>query len=167
MSERRVDIGIITIREDELRAVLRAFSGEPQLIRRRREYNLRTADDGDGRTYRVAILRQIEQGNGEPQDPPRAILHELQPRLLLWVGIAGGLPHEDFTLGDVVLSTRVNDYSVEARTEGTEPTYNLSGGSIAVRLAAGVANLPARETELGDWTTDLPERPPVTWNDDQ
>jgi nucleoside phosphorylase len=154
-----VDIGIITIREDEFRAVLAEFSGSPALVEGRRAYNLRDADAGGGLSYRVAILRQAEQGNGEAQAAARDLLEELNPRLLLVVGIAGGLPSDDLTLGDVVLSTRVNDYSVEARKEGAEPEYSLSGGPVETSIAHGLVNLPAREADLGDWRRLLPEPP--------
>jgi nucleoside phosphorylase len=156
-----IDIGILTIREDEFRAVLAAFPDGKELRKQRRHYNVRTADAGSGRSYRVAILRQLEHGNGEAQEAARDMIDELQPTLILVVGIAGGLPHDDFTLGDVVVSTRINDYSVEARKEGEAPSYNLSGGPIATHIAAGVANLPALEEELGDWVGGLPTRPRV------
>ncbi len=156
-----IDIGILTIREDEFRAVLAAFPDGKELRKQRRHYNVRTADAGSGQRYRVAILRQLEQGNGEAQEAARDMIDELRPTLILVVGIAGGLPHDDFTLGDVVVSTRINDYSVEARKEGEAPSYNLSGGAIATHIAAGVANLPALEEELGDWVGGLPPRPHV------
>ena len=44
------------------------------------------------------------------------------------VGIAGGLPSDDISLGDVVLSTRVLDFSVEARKFQEHTTYNVGGG---------------------------------------
>jgi nucleoside phosphorylase len=156
-----VDIGILTIREDEFQAVLSVFPDGRQLVRRRRHYNLRDAHAGSGQLYRVAILRQIEQGNGEAQDAARDLLAEMSPRLLLVVGIAGGLPSDDYTLGDVIVSTRINDYSVEARKEGEEPSYSISGGPIAIEVASGVANLPAMNEELGAWASGLPERPPI------
>jgi hypothetical protein len=65
-----VDIGILTIRDDEFRAVLRAFADDHGIYKGRyREYTLRTADAGQGARYRLAILRQIEQGNGRPKRP--------------------------------------------------------------------------------------------------
>ena len=64
-----VDIGILTIRDDEFRAVLDAFPDGHSIHRgRRREYTLRSADAGSGRLYQLALLRQIEQGNGEAQE---------------------------------------------------------------------------------------------------
>jgi hypothetical protein len=42
-----------------------------------REYTLRLADAGNGDRYTIAVLRQIEQGNGEAQDAARDLLHDL------------------------------------------------------------------------------------------
>jgi nucleoside phosphorylase len=157
-----IDIGILTIRDDEFRAVLQVFADGHAIYKgRHREYTLRTADAGQGASYRLAILRQIEQGNGEAQEAARDLIDDLQPSLLLVVGIAGGLPSDDISLGDVVLSTRVLDFSVEARKFQEETTYNVGGGPISKLIAAGVANLSARESELGSWRDDLPAKPPV------
>lgn len=157
MSRPIIDVGILTIREDEFRAVLQAFPDAHGIYKgRHREYALRTADAGHDARYRLAILREVEQGNGEAQEAARDLIDDLQPSLLLVVGIAGGLPSDDISLGDVVLATRVLDFSLEARKFQESPTYNVGGGPIAKSIAAGVANLGAREAELGKWWKDLP-----------
>jgi nucleoside phosphorylase len=162
MSQPIIDIGILTIRDDEFRAVLKAFADDHDIYKgRHREYTLRTTDAGQGARYRLAILRQIEQGNGEAQEAARDLIDDLQPSLLLVVGIAGGLPSDDISLGDIVLSTRVHDFSIEARKFQDETTYNVGGGPIAKEIASGIANLSARESELGDWWAELPLKPTV------
>jgi nucleoside phosphorylase len=128
---------------------------------RHREYALRTADAGKGARYRLAILRQIEQGNGEAQEATRDLCDDLQPSLILVVGIAGGLPSDDVCLGDIVLSTHVHDFSLEARKFQEETTYNVGGGPVAKEIAAGVANLAARASDMGEWWRDLPAKPDV------
>ncbi|HEY5938441.1 MAG TPA: hypothetical protein VIU61_27510, partial [Kofleriaceae bacterium] len=162
-----IDIGILTIRDDEFRAVLGMFPDEVGSGIHRggtREYSLRYASAGKGGRYTLAIVRQPEHGNGEAQDAARDMLEDLDPGLLLVVGIAGGLPSDDITLGDVVLSTRIHDYSVEARKARSKPTYAMTGGPIAKKIVTGLANLAAREKDLGDWTESLPPRPRVAWN---
>jgi nucleoside phosphorylase len=162
MNQPIVDIGILTIRDDEFRSLLKVFAENHLIYRsRHREYTLRTADAGQGAHYRLAILRQVEQGNGEAQEAARDLIDDLQPALLLVVGIAGGLPSDDISLGDVVLSTRVHDFSIEARKFQDMTTYNVGGGPIAREISAGIANLSARDAELGDWWTDLPPKPTV------
>jgi nucleoside phosphorylase len=163
MSQPVIDIGILTIREDEFRAVLNVFPDDHGVHKgRHREYTLRTADAGERARYRLAILRQIEQGNGEAQEAARDLCDDLQPSLLLVVGIAGGLPSDDISLGDIVLSTRIHDFSVEARKFEEDTTYNVGGGPIAKSIAAGIANLVGRELELGDWWAELPSKPAVS-----
>jgi nucleoside phosphorylase len=159
-----VDIGIVTIRDDEFRAVLAVFPEKiGNLQRASRAYTLRHADAGGRERYRIAVLRLVEQGQGEAQDAARDLIGDLDPRLVLVVGIAGGRPSDDVKLGDVVISTRIHDFTVEARKADETPTYALTGGPIDKALAALIANLAAREDELGDWTADLPKQPPVTW----
>ncbi len=109
------------------------------------------------------MLRLIEQGQGEAQDAARDLFDDLGPRLVLVVGIAGGRPSDDVKLGDVVISTRIHDLTVEARKSGEAPAYAMTSGPIDKALAALVANLADREDELGDWTAGLPEQPPVSW----
>ncbi len=160
-----IDIGILTIRNDEFRALLDVFPKSAGVHRgSRREYTLRYADTADGGRYTLAVLRQIEQGNGEAQDAARDLLDDLDPTMLLVVGIAAGLPSDDITLGDVVIATRVNDYTVEARKAREKTTYNVSGGPVAKELQARVANLAGRERDLGRWTSRLPSRPKVSWS---
>jgi nucleoside phosphorylase len=163
----QVDIGILTIRDDEFRAVLDVF---PEIGRYRgphREYALRRADAGGGDGYMAAVIRQSEQGNGEAQDAARDLIEDLAPRLLIVVGIAGGVPSDDLTLGDVIIATRIHDFTVEARNAKEPTEYAVSGGPITRDVAALVANLAAREAELGDWTAGLPEPPPVRWTKKQ
>jgi hypothetical protein len=61
MSQPIVDIGILTIRDDEFRAVLNAFGDSHDIYKgRHREYTLRTADAGQEARYRLAILWRPE-----------------------------------------------------------------------------------------------------------
>lgn len=160
----RVDVAILSIKEEEFRAVLDAFPEDVGLHvgpTSHRHYNLRSADAGGGAQYQVAIVRHGEQGTGEAQNVARDLLEELQPALILVVGIAGGVPSDDLTLGDVVLSLQISDYTLHLRKEGTETEYSTAGGPIAREISGSVVNLPAREADLGDWTSGLPPRPPV------
>lgn len=160
----RVDIGILTIRDDEFRAVLEVFPSEAGIAEGKyRTYALRQADAGQGRSYTIAVSRLVEQGNGEAQSAARDLIEDLSPKLVLVVGIAGGLPSHEVKLGDVVLSTRIQDFSLEAQKYGKATTYAAKGGPVSPSLAASVAILSARERELGDWTSHLPLPPSVDW----
>jgi nucleoside phosphorylase len=158
-----VDIGILTIRDDEFRAVLDVFPSDAGVhAGAHREYTLRHTDAGAGERYTIAVLRQIEHGNGEAQDAARDLIADLAPKLVVVVGIAGGLPSDDLRLGDVVLATRIHDFTVAAHKPG-ETTYAATGGPIDKILAAKLANLAGRNSELGDWTARLPSLPAVSW----
>src|SRR6185295_8571910 len=112
-------IGIVTIRDDEFRAVLDMLPDKAGTFQgAHRTYSLRRADVGGGEHYRIAVLRQPEQGEGEAQDVARDLIDDLGPRLVLVVGIASGRPSDDVQLGDVVVSTRIHDFTVEMRKAG-------------------------------------------------
>nr|HEX4316260.1 hypothetical protein [Kofleriaceae bacterium] len=160
----RCDVGVLTIKDEEFEAVLDVFSDESELYegpKSKRHYNLRTADAGKEKTYRIAIVRHVEQGTGDAQTTARDMIEDLDPKLILVVGIAGGRPTVDFTLGDVILSMRVHDYTVRSSSPDKDDAYALAGGPIAGEIQKGVANLRARQADLGDWTGGLPARPPV------
>jgi nucleoside phosphorylase len=162
-----VDVGIVTIKDEELRAVLDVFPRSEGVFvgRSGRHYNLRIADAGGGRTYRLAIVRLVEQGNGEAQAAARDLIDDVKPALVLVVGIAGGVPGSDLTLGDVVISTRINDYTVHQASQGGAREFAIGGGPVAFRVAAGVANLATRDDALRGWTDELPPRPPLEPDD--
>lgn len=161
---RPIDVVILTIREDEFQAVLSAFPDDQGILEMRRHYSIRTASAGKGEAYTVAVLRQLEQGNGEAQEAARDALEDLKPSLLLVVGIAGGIPSDDVTLGDVVLSSRIHDFSVESRKFDENATYSVTGGPIDRKITNGIAALGARKAELGDWTSVVPTRPEISFN---
>lgn len=155
----KIDFGILTIREDEFEAVLHHLPNDDGIVTGRRIYNIRRVDLPTGDFYRVAVIRCIEQGTNEALDAARDLLDELSPQWLLVVGIAGGVPSSEFTLGDVVISTRIHDFSVEAVLqdgEGKHSTeYALAGGPVHRTAAAFVANLNARKRELGEWHASI------------
>jgi nucleoside phosphorylase len=69
------------------------------------------------------------------------------------VGIAGGVPSYELTLGDVVVSSRIADFSVEAVIQGAEHEYALSGGPLhpaAGTLAADVGAM-ITDGEMNNW----------------
>lgn len=143
--------------------MLAAFPDEAGTLQgARRAYALRHADAGGDDRYRVAVLRLAEQGQGEPQDAARELIDELGPRLVLVVGIASGHPCTELKLADVVVSTQIHAFMAESGKSGEPLISAVTSGPIDEALAALIANLAAREHELGDWTTGLPNQPPVS-----
>jgi hypothetical protein len=49
-------------------------------------------------------------------------------------------------MSTVVLSTRIVDFSVEARKFNEATAYSIGGGPIAKQIAPGIANLGANST---------------------
>src|SRR5262249_42885228 len=127
-----VDFGILALREDELRAVLRRFPDKlgDGRAQGRRIYNLRALALPGGGAYTLAIVRCVEQGHGEALAMARDLLEALAPRWLLLVGIAGAMPSSETSLGDVVVSTRILDFSVEALLEGPAFEHAVAGGPV-------------------------------------
>ncbi|MDY7227380.1 tetratricopeptide repeat protein [Hyalangium rubrum] len=149
----KVDFGIITIREDEFEAVLARLPHHVGRVKGRRQYNLRRVPLPGGDSYLVAVLRCIEQGTGEAQSAAHDLLEDLDPPWLFVVGIAGGVPSDEFSLGDVIVSNRIHDFSVEAVLQDSSLEYALAGGPMDKNAAALAANLPALRAELGEWSS--------------
>ena len=146
----KIDVAIITIRSDEFEAVLERFPSQNH-VSGRRYYSVGNIDTGKGRSYLTAVTRCTFQGEGEAQDVARDVIADLEPRWLLVVGIAGGRPSTEFTLGDVVLSTKIYDMTVKAVSEGRPAEYAIGGGPGKKSLTNLVAYLPALKSLLAEW----------------
>jgi nucleoside phosphorylase len=151
----RVDFGILTIREDEFDAVLRSIPERVGVALARRRYRVRRLPLGNDESYTIAIVRCVEQGNTDALNTARDLLEDVDPQFLLVVGIAGGVPSYEFTLGDVIVSTRVTDFSVEAVLKDHSREYAAGGGSLHPKAAALAADIRAMvsEGELAGWNT--------------
>jgi nucleoside phosphorylase len=158
-----VDIAIITIREDEFRAVLRRFETQRQHRPGRLSYYISRVQAQNAHHYTVAITRCSEQGNDAAQKLASDIIHELKPHLILVVGIAGGIPHDEFTLGDVIVSTRVLNFNVDAlHADGTVTVVTRGGTDPLVSQITGL--LPGEDRLLAGWNEQASigqERPAI------
>jgi nucleoside phosphorylase len=167
----QVDFGIITIREDEFEAVLQRFPEKIETVSCQRRYRLRRLQLSPSQAYIIAIVRCIEQGNGEAQAAARDLLEDLDPSWVFVVGIGGGVPANEFSLGDVIVSTHIADFSVEAVLKDQSREYALAGGSLhrdASKLVADIRGM-VHDGELDGWNspTAIPvSRPPVSIADD-
>lgn len=146
----RVDFAILTVIREEFEAVLKRFPTQ-ETFSGAREYNLTSVPRMLGGTFQVATVSCVEQGTGDAQDAARGVISELEPQWLLVVGIAGGRPSNDFTLGDVVLSTRIYDLTVESRQQDEPTEYSVAGGGLHPKVTSYIANLPARVSNIEGW----------------
>ncbi|MEI6847693.1 MAG: hypothetical protein WCK32_06610 [Chlorobiaceae bacterium] len=156
-----VDVGIITVKEEEFAAVLRHFPSDPKLHRTKefRDYDISTIQTPSG-TNLVAITRCISQGTGQAQLTASALIEDIAPRFIIVVGIAGAIPTPDFTLGDVIVSTFIHDLSVEDTGTG-DPLYSASGGPLHREASRIVSRLPALELQMENWQNRIDsDRPP-------
>lgn len=159
----KVDFGLITVREDEFKAVLKRFP--PQYhAKGNRYYAIHRLGLGGSDYYQVAITHCIEQGEGEAQDLARDLIVDLNPQWLLLVGIAGGMPEYEFTLGDVVVASRLIDFSVGAAIEGDKLEFAVGGGSMSKEVGILLAHLPAMNERIQGWNDEKnigKSKPPV------
>ncbi|MGI8981290.1 MAG: hypothetical protein ACR2FY_18850 [Pirellulaceae bacterium] len=151
----RVTFGVITVRDDEFRAVLRRFPNRRSVKGAKRLYEFATVSTPSGTAVRVAIARLLEQGHGAAQGLAGDFIDELNPDWLLLVGIAGGMPSHDFTLGDVLLSSRLHNFAVSAALVGKSVEFSATGGPMRQDVERLLAHLPAAlEHHLGEWNTE-------------
>lgn len=150
----RVDVGIITIRVDEFEAVLARYGKHRHVEGFEANYFVADVVDAQDRGRIVAIARSTEQGQGPAQALASAMITELNPAWLLVVGIAGGLPDAEYSLGDVLLSLRMNDFSVTAHLEGKPPTFQDMGGPAAFEVQKLLSTIVGVQ-ELANWNDEL------------
>lgn len=148
----QMDFVIITIREDEFTTVLDRFEA-PDYAQGERRYEIGEMETQDDQHYRYALVRCVFPGTGEAQSVAQAVIKDLDPKLLVLVGIGGAVPSSDFTLGDVVCATRVHDFCVSAIHEGRPETFNVGGGDMHIGIRNLLASLPKLARMLGDWNT--------------
>src|SRR5262245_17540143 len=106
----RIDFAVITILEEEFEAVLRRFEPRNPVVGGRQSYEYCRLRRSDGRFVTVAIVRAFDQGQSVAQSVARDVIEDLQPRWLVLVGIAGGVPQSEFSLGDVLIASSLHDF---------------------------------------------------------
>ncbi len=87
-----VDVGIVTIREDEFRAVLKRLRGRLPVSGGRQLYDYTRVTARGGDTLGVVVARCLEQGQGHAQSVTQELIDDLDPPWLFLVGIGGGVP---------------------------------------------------------------------------
>ncbi len=154
----KVDIAIITIRGDEFTAVRKHIKTKRHQIPHGRTYLIGEVRTGKQR-YTIAIARCMEQGTDAAQRLAHDIIHDLGPQLILVVGIAGGVPHDEFTLGDVVVSTRIVNPNVDTLHPDGTTDYTTRGGP-PHPLVENIVSLLPGDPQMVGWTDSIQyERP--------
>jgi nucleoside phosphorylase len=149
----RVDYGIITIREDEFTAVFERFPERSTVKGGKRLYEFASVAVEGGSERGVAVVRCPSQGEGIAQSVTGNMIRDLRPRVLLLVGIAGGVPSDEFSLGDVLLASRLYDFSISAAVQGGGAQLNVGGGPVHKIVENLLAHLPALLHRMPSWNT--------------
>ncbi len=152
-SRDQADVGIITIRQDEFTSVLDRFPNRQTVHAQRRNYECARLEAQTGETYVVAVTRCLKQGQGAAQEVTRDFLEDINPGWILLVGIAGGIPDNEYTLGDVLLASHLHDFAVTAAVEGKGGAQNVKGGPVHKEVEVFLAHLPAWKGLLGAWNS--------------
>jgi nucleoside phosphorylase len=149
-----IDIVIVTIREDENRAVFSRIQDRQTVPRKNRTYSIGAVANKSGRRFTVAVVRTPEQGQNAANDTTRDAIEDLDPAWIMVVGIAGAVPDNEFTLGDVVVASRLHDFTVGALLPDAPPEFTNQGGSMVKEVQDLIGILPALETDLAGWNTE-------------
>ncbi|UFX46495.1 hypothetical protein HAP47_0007370 [Bradyrhizobium sp. 41S5] len=135
------DIGIITMKIEEFRAVLKRFVSDDRAIDGQNlRYNFRKFADNDGNELTVAIVRS-RQGDVNALYTAMELIREVRPRLVVLVGIAGGRPAGEFTLGDVVVASKMINLTVDAANPDGSRGYATSASELHPDVEKVVLNL--------------------------
>ncbi|MFZ0749130.1 MAG: hypothetical protein WAM70_07205, partial [Pyrinomonadaceae bacterium] len=162
----KIHAAIITIRQDEYEA-MEARLGDVQSVSGNNTYKYAQLITSDGQPISVVLTRVVGQGNLKAQGVASNIIHDLDPAWLILVGIAGGVPDNEYSLGDVVLATYLHDFSLTAASDDGV-TRQVVGGEmhrdvirfLSTRAVGGDAK---RMSELAGFDKDpqLINHPPV------
>lgn len=146
-----VDFGIITMKEEEYRAVERQFMPLERLQGEKQPYLFGEVSTTKGE--RTVLITRCEQGHTAAQQCANNLMSEAKPRWILLVGIAGAFPAEEYTLGDVLLANHVYDFAITAESEGKPPEPNPKGGKPHPKVAYLLKELPGLtfQQQLGAW----------------
>jgi len=126
LNDDRADFVIITALEKEAKAIVRRLDNHS--IKRFEDRDIRTYHCGtipiqdSDQVYRVVVVLLPSMGEISAANAVTDAMARWDPRFVLMVGIAGGLPQDDLDLGDVVVADQIIGYEYGKVTEdGFEP----------------------------------------------
>jgi nucleoside phosphorylase len=148
-----IDTVIITMKPEEFAAILRRF---PPIFQAFGElqYNVANVIDAQGQQRFIAIVRTPEQGDQPAQATATKALYEVEPKMLVLLGIAGGKPDLAYTLGDIIVANRMYNFSFKSiNADGTEE-YGLHSEPAHALAQRFASNIEANKSSLGNWNTE-------------
>jgi nucleoside phosphorylase len=111
----QVDVAIVTILPEEYETVQRCLKNvqrDPGTKDQPNQYAwvVGEIEAAQGGVYQVALAMTLHPGNASGSLGTSKTIARWNPRYVLLVGIAGGLPREQLSLGDVVVSKQIVSY---------------------------------------------------------
>lgn len=149
----KVDFAVITIRQDEYQAVLERLPDRTSVVGGTWYYEYGSIQNKYGEHIRVAVARTSGPGHGAAQQTAYNIVADLSPKWMFLVGIAGGFPNDDFSLGDVVLAYSLIDLSITAANPGGGTEYTVRGGPCHPDVERLLSWLPSQNPALRQWNS--------------
>jgi nucleoside phosphorylase/uncharacterized LabA/DUF88 family protein len=105
------------------------------------------------RSMTVAVKRIMEQGNLQALVAANNAIEDLNPDWVVLLGIGGGIPASEYTLGDVIVATRVHDFSLGAYKEDGRSSTELSnqGGPMSRKTHDLIDYIPQMQRIHPPW----------------
>src|ERR1019366_3415202 len=149
-----VDIAVITIREDETDAVLGRISGVQAVPGSNRTYAVGELGNVHGFSVSIASVRTPAKGQLPAQETARNVIEDLDPAWIAVVGICGAVPDSEFTLGDVIVASRLHAFTIGAVDEGEPVHFSDVGGPLRRQAEDLVGYIRALGSDLSGWDAD-------------
>jgi nucleoside phosphorylase len=126
-----IDFVIITALEEEREAVLSKLPFPKKLPPSNEDVRVYYhsqipvhLSDGSFDTYDIIILSPLDKGRVEASTATSDAIRRWQPRFVLLVGIAGGINDAGISLGDILISNQIVDYSLQKiQEDGAKVRY--------------------------------------------
>lgn len=158
-------IGVMTVKREEFDAVRRRFPRTRDSVRISRLYHFAEFVTESECPVEIYIVNVGEPGGISADSCAQDLIRDVKPALIFLVGIGGGMPSKDYTLGDVVLARGVQDL----RVHEMNPVGDVKFGAIGYRMPRVISDLlnhfSAFEEEMRDWSSEErvgSQRPVVT-----
>ncbi len=151
----KINVVAIAIRTDEYDALCNSVNAKDTIIKGERNpyYKYAIVKAQTGFEFHVAIVRVPEPGAGSAQATTSDTFRDFKPEWVFLVGIGGGFPQSEFSLGDVYLATRYHNLTVRSVSDGEE-SYRGGGGPMDPYWASLASNFGAVKNRFRGWDSE-------------
>lgn len=166
----RIDVAIFSVTSEEQAAMHKQLTSNGENFRFYQidelYYNIhkiKTAfnEERHNEERQILHIRIPNQGNSSAAKVISRIDSIFKPQLVFLVGIAGGMADESFSLGDVLVSTRIVGLGQVKREPGGHISISPDGGPAALKVQHYITSLPVNPALVG-WQENIKmQRPQV------